>query len=414
MKRIYCVLLSLLLLAGCSEYISCPAVNYGTDLMATVQAKDVEKVTDLTGDAPAVTDFGVRLFQQSLDAEKNTLISPLSVLCALAMTANGADGETLAQMENVLGMPVTDLNTYIHSYMSQLPSEKTYRLSLANSIWFTDDGRFTVNQDFLQTNADYYGADMYQLPLDEEAVRAINGWVGDKTEGMIPKVLDTLPRDAIMCLVNALVFEAEWEDDYESDQVRPMRFNMGDDDSIVTDMLLSTEGLYLEDEQATGVIKYYDDKAYAFVALLPNEDVSVTDYVASLTGEHLQEMLANPTEVRVYTAIPKFETGFSVEMNEILAYMGMEQAFDGTRADFSRMGQSTEGNIHIDRVIHKTFISVGEKGTQAGAATVVVTADGAAMVDENAKTVYLTRPFVYMLIDCETNLPFFIGALMKP
>ncbi|MBQ7915865.1 MAG: hypothetical protein IJ315_03650, partial [Firmicutes bacterium] len=76
--------------------------------------------------------------------------------------------------------------------------------------------------------------------------------------------------------------------------------------------------------------------------------------------------------------------------------------------------QSTEGNIHIDRVIHKTFISVGEKGTQAGAATVVVTADGAAMVDENAKTVYLTRPFVYMLIDCETNLPFFIGALMKP
>ena len=414
MKRIYCVLLSLLLLAGCSEYISCPAVNYGTDLMATVQAKDVEKVTDLTGDAPAVTDFGVRLFQQSLDAEKNTLISPLSVLCALAMTANGADGETLAQMENVLGMPVTDLNTYIHSYMSQLPSEKTYRLSLANSIWFTDDGRFTVNQDFLQTNADYYGADMYQLPLDEEAVRAINGWVGDKTEGMIPKVLDTLPRDAIMCLVNALVFEAEWEDDYESDQVRPMRFNMGDDDSIVTDMLLSTEGLYLEDEQATGVIKYYDDKAYAFVALLPNEDVSVTDYVASLTGEHLQEMLANPTEVRVYTAIPKFETGFSVEMNEILADMGMEQAFDGTRADFSRMGQSTEGNIHIDRVIHKTFISVGEKGTQAGAATVVVTADGAAMVDENAKTVYLTRPFVYMLIDCETNLPFFIGALMKP
>ncbi|MBQ7916975.1 MAG: serpin family protein, partial [Firmicutes bacterium] len=341
MKRIYCVLLSLLLLAGCSEYISCPAVNYGTDLMATVQAKDVEKVTDLTGDAPAVTDFGVRLFQQSLDAEKNTLISPLSVLCALAMTANGADGETLAQMENVLGMPVTDLNTYIHSYMSQLPSEKTYRLSLANSIWFTDDGRFTVNQDFLQTNADYYGADMYQLPLDEEAVRAINGWVGDKTEGMIPKVLDTLPRDAIMCLVNALVFEAEWEDDYESDQVRPMRFNMGDDDSIVTDMLLSTEGLYLEDEQATGVIKYYDDKAYAFVALLPNEDVSVTDYVASLTGEHLQEMLANPTEVRVYTAIPKFETGFSVEMNEILADMGMEQAFDGTRADFSRMGQST-------------------------------------------------------------------------
>ena len=98
MKRICCLLICVLMLAGCNEYISCPAANYGTDLMATVQAKNVEKVTDLTGDAPAVTDFGVRLFQQSLEADKNTLISPLSVMSALAMTANGADGETRSQM----------------------------------------------------------------------------------------------------------------------------------------------------------------------------------------------------------------------------------------------------------------------------------------------------------------------------
>ena len=150
------------------------------------------------------------------------------------------------------------------------------------------------------------------------------------------------------------------------------------------------------------------------MALLPNEGVSVAEYAASLTGEHLHEMLVNPTQTTVYTAIPKFESEYQIGMNEALTEMGMGLAFNAGQADFSRLVHSTDGNIHIDQVIHKTFISVGEKGTQAGAATVVVTADGAAMYNENAKEVYLTRPFIYMLVDCETHLPFFIGALMKP
>lgn len=116
--------------------------------------------------------------------------------------------------------------------------------------------------------------------------------------------------------------------------------------------------------------------------------------------------------MKVQTSIPKFETGYDVEMSDILKGMGMTDAFDGGRADFEGLGTSEGGNIFINRVIHKTFISVGEQGTKAGAATVVETYSNGMEPAEEIKKVYLDRPFVYMLIDCENHIPFFIGTMM--
>ena len=131
----------------------------------------------------------------------------------------------------------------------------------------------------------------------------------------------------------------------------------------------------------------------------------------SLTGEALAKMLENPINYKVKTAIPKFETEYDTDMAELLASMGMPKAFDASKADFSALGTSSEGNIFISRVLHKTFISVGEKGTKAGAATAVEMQDECAPEYEETKKVYLDRPFVYMLIDCQNNIPFFIGTL---
>ena len=362
-----------------------------------------------------VTDFAVRLFQNCLEEEKNTLISPVSVLTALAMTANGADGETLNQMETVLGMPVKELNGYIRDYMDALPEEDTYKLSMANSIWFTDNEQlFQVNPDFLQTNANYYGADVYKAPFDETTLKEINDWVKDETDEMIPTILDRIPEDAIMYLVNALAFDAKWEKAYEEFQVREGQiFTLEDGTETEVTMMNSEEYGYLEDELATGFIKYYDDRAYAFVALLPNEGVSVSEYVASLDGEHLRDMLTSAEGVIVFASMPKFESGYDVEMSDILKEMGMPNAFDEQMAEFPHMGTVSYGlNIAISRVIHKTFISVTETGTQAGAATVVeMRAEGAMELSE-FKEVTLDRPFVYMLIDCEKDLPLFIGSTM--
>ena len=411
MKKLIALLLVFAMALGMT---ACSQVS-ANDLMKDVPAKAVDVLPDMDAGAAAAADFGVRLFKTSIEEGENTLISPLSVLYALAMTANGADGETLAQMEQVLGMDVDNLNSYMLAYLELLPESKDYKMSLANSIWFKDDPNFAVEQSFLQTNADYYGAGAYKAAFDEGTRNDINNWVKEHTDGMIPEIIDEIPDEAIMYLVNALAFDAKWADEYEEHQIREGRFTMEDGTRQDVDMMHSEEYTYLEDDLATGFIKYYKDRKYAFVAMLPNEGVSVSQYVDSLTGEHLRELLNNRQDLTVFASIPKFETEYDIEMSEVLQEMGMTDAFDWRVADFSRLGTyNVDGmNICINRVLHKTFISVSEQGTRAGAATAVeMVAEGAMEIVE-FKEVVLDRPFVYMLIDCETNLPFFIGTMMN-
>lgn len=392
-----------------------PVTVEAVDLMKGIYPQKVEIVTDLKESSEEVTDFGIRLFQATCKAGENTLLSPLSVISALAMTANGAEGETLTQMEEVLGLNTEELNGYMYTYMSQLPKSETCQLQLANSIWFTDAETFRVEKDFLQTNADYYGADIYQRKFDRRAVDEINLWVSQKTEEMIPEILDEIPNEAVMYLVNALAFEAEWSSIYKEHQVRDRIFTMEDGTQRNVELMYCDEYTYLEDELATGFLKYYKGGKYAFVALLPKEGVSVAEYVASLSGEGLQNMFENAADEEVYTAIPKFEMEYNVELSQVLADMGMINAFDVDAADFSKLGQDIrpDWNIYINRVLHKTYIQVGEQGTKAGAATVVeMAAGGSSGPMEEPKEVILDRPFVYMLIDTENRLPFFIGTMM--
>ena len=411
--RISLVIISLLLVCAMAVNLTgCTKKVQAKDLMEGITPNNVDALDDLSSQNADVTDFAIRLFKASEESGKNTLISPLSVLCALAMTANGAEEETLAQMEEVLGMTTDELNLYLYSYMKNLPQGDKYKLSLANSIWFTEDERFTVNQDFLQTNADYYGADIYKTPFDKQTLKDINNWVKQNTDGMIPEILDQIPPEAIMYLVNALAFEAEWSEIYEKHQVKDGEFTKEDGTKQDVKFMYGSEGTYFEDEKATGFMKRYKGGKYAFVAMLPNEGVSVSEYIASLDGESLNALLANPQYAMVLTSIPKFETEYKVDMSDILQSMGMTEAFDMYNADFEGLGTSTDGNIYISRVLHKTFISVGEKGTKAGAATIVEMKNGAAGEQTEPKEVYLDRPFVYMLVDCENNIPFFIGTMM--
>ena len=411
-NRIFLMVVGLLLVCAIGMNLAgCTVTAQAGDLMEGITPKQVTPLADLHSQNAAVTDFAVRLFRASNDQGKNTLISPLSVLCALSMTANGAEEETLNQMEKVLGMSREELNLYLYTYMQNLPTGEKYKLKLANSIWFTGDSRFSVKQNFLQTNADYYGADVYKALFDEQTCKNINDWVKNKTDGMIPEILDQIPPEAVMYLVNALAFEAEWSKIYEENQVREGEFIKEDGTKQKVEFMYSTEGVYLADEKATGFMKYYSGEKYAFVALLPNKGVSLSDYIASLTGESLHRLLSNPKADKVETAIPKFETGYDVELSAILKAMGMPDAFDDEKANFTGLGTSSAGNIYIGRVLHKTFISVAEKGTKAGAATVVEMWEETSIMPTLSKEVILDRPFVYMLVDCENNIPFFIGTM---
>lgn len=411
-NSVLCLLLALcliLFLVGCAGQ-----TGQAGNLMARIQARPADTKADLNGPkAAAVTDFGLRTLRQCLEEEPgNTMISPLSILCALGMTANGAKGETLSQMEGVFGLSLEELREYLAVYVSALPSSEDASFHAANSLWLKDQG-LSVKQEFLQANADYFGADAYKIPFDSGTLEQINGWVNENTHGMIPKILEELDPLTVAVLVNALAFEGKWEETYEDIQVHDGVFTKEDGTSQSVKMMYSAESRYLEDETAAGFLKYYKGGDYAFAALLPEEGVSVREYLSSLSGEKLHDLLESAQETEVSAGIPKFTSDYSALLNDLLADMGMTDAFDRNLADFSGLGTMESGdNIYISKVLHKTHIAVDEQGTKAGAVTAVVAEAGSAMVEE-PKRVILDRPFLYMIIDCQANVPIFLGTVSE-
>lgn len=415
MTKLLSLALSILLLAANgvpAESQSAPAepapMTQSVNLMASVTANSHPDAVPSDTAPAAAADFAVKLLQAGMSGDENTLLSPLSVLCALSMTANGADGETLAQMESVLGMPVEELNAAIHSWTAALPED----LRLANAIWFTDDPLFTVGQDFLQANADWYGAGAYQAPMGQETCDEINAWVREHTDGMIDGILDSIPDNAIMYLVNALAFDGQWAAPYQEYQVQEAAFTSAAGQEQTANLMYSEEHFFLQDEHAVGFLKPYEGERYGFAALLPEEGMSLEDYAASLSGEKLTALLQEAQDTKVTAALPKFTSDFSTELSEVLSGLGMPLAFDLDLADFSALGTYQDANISISRVLHKTHISVDEQGTEAGAATAVeMVMRTSLVIEDEPKEVILNRPFLYMIVDLENNVPVFIGAV---
>jgi len=405
-KRFVPLISLLLFAAGLMNLTSCSLEVQASDLMKDIPANDVKgKQSDDRFIANSAS-FSIELFKKSVEKGKNTLISPVSVLRALAMTANGADNGTLKQMQTVLGkdIPIDELNEYLYYYVKKLPNGDKAKLNIANSIWFRND--LTVEKDFLQKNADYYKAAAFKSAFDDRMVNEINDWVKKNTDGLIDKILEQIPGDAVMYLINTLLFDAEWETMYSDDKVSKGDFTAYDGSKQKAMFMNSDEHAYLDDGNAVGFIKPYA-YGYSFVALLPNEDVSIDDYIASMTGEGFMNLIKNKEFCAVNAYLPKFSVEYEINMNETLKAMGMPDAFAPDKADFTKISKS--GGLYIGEVRHKTYIEINERGTRAGAATIVDLRLTAA--PDKPKVVRLDRPFIYAIIDDATNLPLFIGTV---
>jgi serpin B len=412
MKKITVLLVLLLTLTACSKNTNLTATNLMADVNRhDIAPIDIDSLKESSSDKTTeIADFSLNIFKKIYEGE-NTLISPLSIISALSMTANGAEKETLSQMEKVFGADVHSLNEYLYAYQSYLPTADQYKVSLANSIWFKDTESLTVEKEFLQTNKNYYNAEVYKAPFDDSTKDDINAWVSEKTDGQIKKLLEETPsQNAVMYLINALSFDAEWLTIYKETSVREGEFTAQDGDKKTLDFMHSTEYGYIELPNAIGFSKPYADDKYSFVALLPDEGLTVSEFVASIDGKTLMDAIKNQSNDQVYASMPKFAFEYSKELSEILESLGIKDAFDMDVANFSPLGQSSEGNIFISRVIHKTKIEVDEKGTKAGAVTAVVMEAGSAPPAE-PKTVNLNRPFFFMIVDNELNMPIFMGVL---
>lgn len=364
----------------------------------------------VTGLAPddafttAQMNFALNLLKGSYDGE-NTLVSPLSATLALSMLANGADGETLAQIENVLcgGIPVENWNEYIKYYVNHLPSTGNVKLHQANSIWYSESPSLSLRPAFLQTVTDYYDAELYAAPFNDDTLAEINKWISNNTDGLIENALNDL--GGVMCLINALVFDGKWETPYEEGNISDHSFHNADGTTSTVDMMYCKVSQYLSSDSARGFMKIYDGGDYAFVAILPNENLTLTEYLESLTADQLTQLLNSSRPAELRTGLPQFEYESSIEMTDVLRDMGITDAFDPTGADFSAMAE----DLYVESILQKTRIIVDAEGTQAAATTIVTMAPTSAPIQ--AKSIILDRPFLYMIVNTQTNLPIFMGTV---
>lgn len=344
------------------------------------------------------------------DKNKNVLISPLSIKLALAMLYNGADGKTKEQMQSVIELTPEVLNKELSYYYNSLTNDEGFNINIANSLWIKDVPDLNVQDSFLQTNVNYYNAEVYKAPFDTSTKKQINNWVSKNTDNMIKEIVNKIDPNTVMYIINALCIDAQWKNIYHKYSIDKDDFYTIDNVKQIVDFMYSSEYQYICDKNSTGFIKDYKGGKYAFAAVLPNKDVNIYDYINSIDPYSFLNMLKNPSNEEVDTAIPKFEFDYSFNLKDTLKNLGMVDAFSPDLANLSKLGFVKKGNLYLSDALHKTHITVDEKGTKAGAVTALIPA-GSAANPIKPKEVILNRPFLFTIFDTTTCLPIFIGVV---
>jgi serpin B len=346
----------------------------------------------------ADNSFAFKLFREInvQEGDKNIFISPVSVAMALGMTYNGAAGSTQEAMQEVLelqGMNLQGVNESYRSLIDLLQNlDPQVEFALANSIWY----RHTLT--FEQAD---FGA--------PSASQTINGWVNDKTNGRISKIVpETIPAAVVMYLINAIYFKADWTHQFDKSRTSGAPFRLIDGSEVTVDMM-EHEGQipvrYLWNQDLMTVELSYGGDAYVMTVLLPFEPSGITALLESLTQENWSAWLDQLGPGELYVQLPKFTLEYELEMKDALAALGMGVAFSGA-ADFTNM--YAPGGIWIDQVKHKAFVKVDEEGTEAAAVTSVV------MVDSAPMAFVVDRPFVFVLREKLSGTILFMGKIVDP
>lgn len=410
-KRVFRTLVSLVLII--SLIMSCTACGFqvqAAELSQGYERKATEEGTVSEAFKTAMADFSMTLFKKTVTNDsENDLVSPLSAIICLAMLANGTGGETRAQMESALGMDIDSLNKALYAYTSSLYTAKDCKLNIADSLWIRDVDGMHVNAEFLQANADWYDAKVYSAPFDGQTVKDINSWCKEYTDGMIEKMIDEIDPNAVAYLINALSFDAKWAEKYERDNIFKSVFTNYDATETKVTMLSSKEDIYLPGENYKGFIKKYSGDKYGIMCLLPEQETDIYDFIASLDGTAWMNIFDSRENYQITAKLPEFSYSSNMQLKDTLRAMGMEDMFDDAKADFSKLGSCENGNIYCSEVDQKVYIEVDRNGTKAASI------NWAGMFAKSAAPcpIILDRPFVYAIVDLETGLPVFVGAVTQ-
>ncbi|MBU4541716.1 MAG: serpin family protein [Firmicutes bacterium] len=364
-------------------------------------------------------DFGFNLYKNLALENENMMISPVSVSLAMEMAYNGAAGatrEAMAKALNIQGIDVEQLNKNNRALIYFLTTAAPeVNLNIANSIWMVEDFKFS--EVFLETVQDSYQAEAKKLDFtDPKSAEVINKWVKDQTQGTIDQIV-TPPIDpeTIMFLINAVYFKGAWTSPFEKELTTDQPFKLADGQTVtVPTMYQSGSFDYLKSADFQALrLPYGEDEQIAMMLFLPNEGVSLEEFQKQLNGDNWSKWISLFEQKEGSLMLPKFTMAYEKSLNQPLTELGMGNAFDAGKADFSGLAEDgTAGNIYISEVKHKTFIEVDEVGTEAAAVTSVEV--GVTSMPAYDFELNFDRPFFYAIQDSESGAIIFIGAVFDP
>lgn len=402
MKNIIPVLLSIILIVSCSQNQEIPKKELPPFSTVTSGKQVVKKNNEFT--------FKIFKKIEEENQQKNTFFSPVSLSLALAMTYNGAEGETKKAFENTLlynnfnRSEINNVNKKLIQYLSDDSSGSQF--NIANSIWMNKN--YTIKQPFIDVVKNNYNAETSQLDFSSESsVNTINSWVSDKTQGKIAKILDRTDANSIIYLINALYFKGIWKYKFEKDKTKKMPFVNSTETKNVDMMQLEENIPYYENETFSAIKLPYKNDKFSMTVLLPKNTKTIQNIYDNLTEETFTDWSTNFEEKKVKVYLPKFKFSYEQGLNDILKASGLEKAFSDN-ADFSSL---TTINAQITKVLQKTFVDVNEEGTEASAVTVVGIGETSVQLGPFFKA---DKPFIFLITDNSTNSICFTGKINMP
>jgi serpin B len=362
--------------------------------------------------------FAIKWFKQAIQTtdQRNLVLSPLSASYALAMTANGAKGNTLSEFKSVLGFAdytLDEVNAFYKKITNHLlTSDGQTILGIANSIWVNQ--LYQLQPDFITTNKEYYSAEVRAIDcLDSPTTLAVvNQWVSDKTYGRIPSILDKVEPSDRVYLINALYFDGLWL----SPMTEGWTINFTNDDGKIVPIPVIGQKRsmnYFTDEEVEIASADYGNRTYSMVVIMPKENLSIQRVIESLTSEKWQMWMERQKKENLFFKLPIFKLDSSRELKDDLEALGLLTAFND-KANFTNMIQ--EKGIALSQVIQKANIDVNKYGTTASAATLVKNmwiSDFGSSEEPTYIDFLVNRPFIFAIRENSTNTILFMGKVGK-
>lgn len=392
-----------------------------SDESLDTQTDDDKQVRDLTVEEQKIVqsnkNFGVSLFKEINNLEedgKNIFISPLSVSMALGMTLNGAATTTYDAMQSRLqfnSMTNEEINSAYQTLIELLQTvDDQVLFEIANSIWYREG--FNVEQDFLNVNQSYFDAEVQAADFDDPAtVDIINDWVSLNTHQKIQTIIEEISPETVMFLINAIYFNGTWKYAFDSDATKDDLFYLANGNTSSAQMMnISANFDYYKDQDVQIVDLPYGDNKFSMTLFLPTS--AVDDFISGLSNTKLESYLNQLTPDSGNVYLPKIKISYELLLNDVLINLGMGIAFSPGQADFSRIN-SLE-SLFISFVLHKTFVQVDEQGTEAAAVTIVVIDRTSVDPHGSPFTIYMNRPYFFIIREKNTEAILFMGKIMNP